>query len=537
MQIRRALLWSVTLVALAGTGGCSGDESDSSRAELRIAIEEDPPTLDPGLAGDPVSGNVIVNLMDPLVRLNAELEPEPALAESWEVSAGGTTVTFRLRDDGRWTNGDPVTAADFEYAWKRILDPRFAAASASQLYGILGAAKYNGCKWGCEQLRDQVGVNALDAHTFQVKLVGPQPWFVAQVAHTPFLPVHRATVERFGRKWTEPENIVTNGPYRLTGWTHDESLTLTKWDEWRGADAVQIERFAGRIIEDATTAVTALEAGEIDACLGQACIPPDDIERLQDGDAYVQSPGLVTRYLGLNLETVPDLNQRRALAFALDRTSLVENVTKAGEEPATSFTPKGIPGFDAIVQDFLPKEADVEAARRYLERAPSPKRALSVVYYTSDPGGEKTAVAVQAMWKQIGLRIKLRGLGLQEYLDLLGPPLDGSVDVFVLGWVADFGDDITFLSIFTCTSGDNPNGYCDAGYDRLIERAHSTPNDADRHRLYAQAEAMLTGPDGALPIIPSYWATFPTMRRPGVEGWRPNLLGRYDFTKVSIADE
>ena len=537
MQIPRALVWSVTLVALAGTGGCSGDESDDSRAELRIAIGSEPLSLDPGLLTDLLSGNVVLNLMDPLVRLDNDLEPVPALAESWEVTDGGTTITFRLRDDGRWTNGDPVTAGDFEYAWKRILDPKLAAGYAYQLYGIVGAAGYNACETDCDRLRNGVGVRARDAHTLEVRLTGPQPWFLGQVATPSFLAVHRATVERFGRRWTEHENIVTNGPYRLTGWKHDESITLTKWDRWRDADAVEIEQVSGRIIKDATTALAAFEADEIDACLADACVPPDDIERLQESDAYVVAPGLATRYLGLNLKTVPDLNQRRALAFALDRTSLVEDVMKAGEEPATSFTPKGMPGFDVIAQTFLPREADVVAARRYLERAASPKRRLSLVYFTSDPAGQKNAVAVQAMWSEIGIETTLRGIEDQQFVALLGPPLDASIDVFALGWYGDFGDDFNFLEAFTCGSGNNPNGYCDAAYDRLVERARATPDDEDRHKLYAQAEAMLTGPNGALPIIPTYWATLPTMRRPGIEGWRPNRLGQYDFTKVSIADE
>jgi oligopeptide transport system substrate-binding protein len=269
----------------------------------------------------------------------------------------------------------------------------------------------------------------------------------------------------------------------------------------------------------------------------QACIPPDDIERLQDGDAYVRSPGLVTRFLGLNLKTVPDLNQRRALAFALDRTSLVENVTKAGEQPATSLTPEGVPGFDAIAQDFLPKVAEIEAARRYLDRASSPKRALSLYYSSTDPGARQTAVAVQAMWKQIGLRVELHGQEANHFYELVGPPTDPSIDVFVWGTLADYGDDIAFLEIFACGAGYNPNGYCDARYDRLIARARETPDNADRYQLYAQAEAMLTGANGVLPIIPTYWASLPTLRDPAVEGWQPNLLGRHDFTKVSVAHE
>ena len=138
MQIRHALAVSVALSALAVTGGCSGDDSDRSSAELRIAVSEEPLSLDPALVDDPFGGNLVVNLMDPLVRMNDDLEPEAALAEGWETSDGGTTVTFRLRDDGRWTNGDRVTAADFEYAWKRVLDPELAAATPPSSTGSSG---------------------------------------------------------------------------------------------------------------------------------------------------------------------------------------------------------------------------------------------------------------------------------------------------------------------------------------------------------------------------------------------------------------
>jgi oligopeptide transport system substrate-binding protein len=537
MRGLRAIGLAGAVVALAV--GCGGDDEASSgdKNVLRIAVGSEPPSLDPGLLTDVVSANIVLNLMDPLVRLDENLEPEAALAESWEVDEAGTTVTYRLRDDGAWTNGDPVTAADFEYAWKRILDPELGADYAYQFYGIVGATDYNSCEQDCEPLRDKVGVKALDERTLEVKLTSPQPWFIAQSAHASFLPVHRATVEEHGARWTEPRNIVTNGPFRLTSWKHNASMTLAKWADWRGADEVALERVAARIINDPTTALAAFEAGEIDACLDNACLPIDDIERLQEGDAYVQAPGLATSYFGFNLKSVPDVNQRRALAFALDRTSLVENVTKAGEEPATSFTPKGMPGFDVIAQDFLPTTADLETARQYLAQASSPKRKLNYVYTSDDPVGEDLAVAVQAMWKELGIDLSLRGMDFQSFLELLGPPINSSVDVYAIGWVGDYVDDINFLELFTCESGNNPTGFCDEKYDGLIDQARETPDDAERHQIYAQAEAMLTGPEGALPIVPSHWATFPTLRKPGIEGWKANLLDQFDFTKVTMPEE
>jgi oligopeptide transport system substrate-binding protein len=526
-------------VTVAFVGGCGGDAEDSSAKTevLRVAIGSEPPTLDPGLITDVVSSNIALNIMDPLVRLNDDLDPEGMLAERWGVSADGTTVTFHLRDDGKWTNGDPVTAADFEYAWKRILNPKLAAGYAYQLYGIVGAEDYNSCEVGCDALRDEVGVRALDERTLEVKLTSPQPWFVAQAAHSSFLPVHRATVEKFGDKWTEPANIVTNGPFRLTAWKHDVSITLTKWAEWRSADSVSLERIEGRIIKDATTGLAAFEAGEIDACMETSCLPSEDIGRLQETDAYVESPGLATQFLGVNIKTVPDVNQRRALSFAIDRTSIVENVTQAGEVPATSFTPKGMPGFETITQDFLQPTADLGAARQHLARAANPKRTLNLLFISDDPVAKDLAVTVQAMWKEIGIRTNVRGMEFQAFLETLGPPLDPSVDVFALGWVGDYVDDINFLELWTCKSGNNFTGYCDAEYDRLIERARSTPDDAARQEIYAAAEAMLTGSEGALPMIPTHWGTFPTMRKPGIRGWEPNLLDQYDFTRVTRGGE
>ena len=221
-------------------------------------------------------------------------------------------------------------------------------------------------------------MKALNERTLEVRRTSPQGRLVGQAANGPLQPMHRPTVERIGRRRTEPANIVTNGPYRRTGQTHDESTTMTNSKQRPGADAAKVEPFAERIIRNATTALIALEAGHIDACTVQTCIPPDDIERLRDSNADLPEPGLVTQIPGPNLKNVPDLNQRRAQAFALDRKSLGENGTKADEEPANSLTPKEMPGIDAIEQHLPPKEAEREATRRYRERATAPKRTLNL---------------------------------------------------------------------------------------------------------------------------------------------------------------
>src|SRR4029079_7343423 len=286
MRLRTPLVLAAAAVAAVAlvAAGCGGGSESQPAADggkkaasqvLKMAWGAEPPSLDPGLATDTTSSNVLLNIMDPLVRVGDASEPVPALAESWDVD--GKTVTFHLRADGRWTNGDPVTAHDFEYSWQRTLDPKLAADYAYQLYGIVGAEEYNNAKPAqAAALRDKVGVKALDDRTLQVTLTSAQPWFVQQAAHHSFLPVHQQTVETHGAKWTEPGNIVTNGPFELAGWQHDASLTLMKNTDWRNADKVALDRIEGRIIVDGTTRVQAFEAGEVDLLDGGG-LPPADM--------------------------------------------------------------------------------------------------------------------------------------------------------------------------------------------------------------------------------------------------------------------
>ena len=532
-------LVGLLLVSLfaAGCGGESGAGGNGERGALRINLGAEPPSLDPHLLTDTISANILLNISDPLVRLDDDLEPQPALAERWDVSGDGKTVTFHLRDDGTWTNGDRVTARDFEYAWKRILDPKLAAGYAYQLFGVAGAAEYNSCKKACQAVREKVGVRAVDHRTLEVRLTSQQPWFLKQVAHTAFLAVPRATVERHGRKWTEPQNIVTNGPFRLTAWKHDESLTLEKWDGWRAADTVELERVEARMINDATTALQAFEAGELDACLEDSCIPAAEVERLAEGDEYVKVPGLAVQYYGVNVKKVPDVNVRRALARALDRRSIVENVTRAGEVPATSFTPEGMPGFDVIKQDYLPESADLAGARDLLANASNRPQSLNIFYPGDGPNQKDLAIATQAMWKELGIDVNLKGMEWAQFLEFLGPPPSSELDLYLIGWVGDFVDDINFLELWTCGNGNNFTNYCDSSYDELIASAKQTPDNEERFELYAEAESLLTGPDGAFPIIPIHWPAFITLRKTNVEGWEPNLLDQYDLTKVRITED
>jgi ABC-type oligopeptide transport system substrate-binding subunit len=546
MRLRIPLLLvaaAVVAVAMVAAGCGGGGESEgapggggkkAASQVLKMAWGAEPPSLDPGLATDTTSSNVLLNVMDPLVRLGPDLQPVPALAESWDVD--GKVVTFHLRDDGRWTNGDPVTAHDFEYSWKRTLDPKLAADYAYQLYGIVGAEDYNNAKPAeAAALRDKVGVKALDDRTLRVTLTSAQPWFTQQVAHHSFLAVHQPTVDRYGAKWTEPQNIVTNGPFKLASWKHDASITLVKNPDWRGADDVALERVEGRIIVDGTTRVQAFEAGEVDALDGGG-LPPADMPRLKQLSEYEKYPALGTYYYGFNLKNIPDVNQRRAMAFAIDRQSIIDNVAQADQIPATGMVPKGMPGFATIKQDFLPPRADLNKAKAFMAKAEDPKRKITL-FYNDAPGHKEIAVAVQAMWKELGIDTTIKSQEFAQFLEFLGPPPNTAVDMYRLGWIADYGDPMNFLELWTSKSGNNNSNFANPAYDRLIEQARNTPDDEARYELYRQAEAMLTGPQGELPIAPIYWYTYTNLERGSVKDtFQINPLDQFDLSKVVVKE-
>ena len=543
--MRKRWLWPAALVTslLLVAAGCGGDDEEAGDTGAPAAAEQvitvnwgtEPPSLDPGLASDTTSANILLNIMDPLVKLNDDLEAEPNAAESWDVSEDGTTYTFTLRDDLMWTNGDPVTAADFEFAWKRTVSPELGADYAYQFFGIEGAADYNGCEENCAAVADEVGVRAVDDRTLEVTLTSPQPWFLQQLAHHSFLAVHRPTVEQFGDNWTEAANIVTNGPFQLARWEHDSRIDLVKWDEWRDADSVTLTRVNGRMISEGTTAVQAFEAGEIDAHIGG--LPPAEMPRLKTLPEYQQYPSLGTYYYGFNVETVPDVNQRRAMALAIDRRTIIDNVAQADQLPANGYTPEGMPGFDTInpASEWLPENGDIERAKELMSQVQNPKTDIAL-FHNDAPGHKEIAVAVQSMWKELGLDVTIRAQEWAQYLEFIGPPPSNDVDVYRLGWIGDFVDAINFLEMWTCDSGNNSTNFCDEEYDNLVEevRTGNLEDDA-RYERYAELEQMLFGPEGAIPLIPIYWYTFVNLERENIQDtFNENLLSQIDLTQVEV---
>jgi len=535
---------SVVLLSLAAVlfvVGCGGGDDGGNGGGGAAATDQTLKwglgaefNLDPGLATDTTSAKLVLNIFDPLVKLDDELNAVPSMAESWDVK--GPSVVYHLRSGAKWSNGDPVTAKDYEYAWKRALSPELGSDYSYQLYGIKGGVEYNECEKNCDKLKNAVAVKATDDQTLEVTLTSTQPWFIQQSAHSVFLPVHQATVEKFGERWTRPENIVTNGPFKVEAAQPSASITLVKDTGWRDADTVKLERVEGKIIVDGTTAVQSFEAGEVDVLDEQ--LPAAETPRLKETPEYELYPGLGTTYYGFNVkENIKDIHQRRAMSLAVDRQSIIDNITQANEKPASSFTPDGMPGKEEIAPEaspWTPPSGDIDKAKAEMAQAKNAKKKITI-YSNEGAPNKEVAEALQSMWKQIGIDSSIKILEWQQFLEFLGPPPPKAVDIYRLGWVGDFVDDINFLELWTCDSGNNNTGFCDKSYDDLVAKAKNTPDNGARYAIYKQLEDKLTGQDGALPFIPLWYITYPNLERETVkETFNINLLDQVDLTKVEI---
>jgi oligopeptide transport system substrate-binding protein len=539
---KRSIMWAglvgLLAVIVVGTSvAATGKLGRTGKAGvLRMSIGAEPPSLDAGLATDTTSSSILFNIMDPLIRLGPgpALKAEPGAAKSWTVR--GAVVTLNLDPRVRWQNGAPTTAADYVWSWLRTISPQLGADYAYQFFGIKGAEAYNSCdptKADCNALRAAVGIKAVGRYRLVITLTSPQPWFVQQLSHTSFLPVYKPIVDKFGNKFTEAANFIGNGPYKLTSWKHDASLTLAKWPKWRLANTVKVTQVQMQIITDGATAANAFDAGNID--VNTTGTLPQDIPKYKKNGALQIDPALGTYYYGFNVKNISDVNQRRAMAFAIDRSAIIKYITQTGQLPAKGFTPRGIAGGPTIDKNsFMPAIHQTAKAKAFMAKVAHPKSDVHL-YINNSPGHIKIATAIQAFWKQIGVNASIKVMEWKQYLQFLGPPPNADVDVYRLGWIYDFPDAYNGLVLWTCDSGNNNTNWCNKRYDALIDQATKTPDFDKRTALYQQAETILTGPNGDLPIMPIYWYTFTELiNKKKVKGFLTQPTSQYDFTQVTV---
>ena len=538
-------MWVGLALALALTiagSAFAASHASSKSTTVTISIGAEPPSLDPGLATDTTSATIIANINDPIIRLSQTPALTPlhtGLAQNWKVK--GSTVTLYLRHNDHWTNGKPVTAQDVVGSWLRTISPELAADYAYQFYGIVGAQAYNSCdpsKADCNALRAKVGISAPNKWTVVIHLVSPQPWFIQQLSHTSFIPTYLPAIAKYGNKWTEAANIVTDGPFKLASWKHNASLTLVKNPKWRNASSIHVNRINIPIIVDAGTALNAYKAGKLQ--IDTSGFNPTDIPSLKKLPDWHVFPNLGTYYYGFNVKTITDVNERKALAAAIDRHAIVKYIGQLGQIPAQTFTPQGIANWQLINKSkWLPINGDDTAsglaiAKSYMAKAKNPVMNINL-YVNNSAGHVQIAQAIQANWQKLGVSVNIKVLEWKQYLQFLGPPPDSSVGAYRLGWLADYPEDYDFLSLWTCKSGNNNTNWCNPQYDSLINQAVHTPNTEARVSLYQKAEALLTGKNGDMPIAPIYFYVGAYLEKTNVKGFYANPLGTDFFDGISVS--
>lgn len=473
----------------------------------------EPPTLDPSLATDTTSVDVIEQLFLGLTDFDDEtMEVIPELATSWEVSEDGLVWAFHMRKDVYWTDGRPVTAHDIEYGVKRTCDPATASDYAYVLYIIKGAKEVN---IGEITDLDHIGVQAIDDYTIQFALNQPAGYFPAIAGMWIARPVPRWTVEKYGVKWTEPENIVTNGPYLLTKWAHEDELIMEKNPNYFDADKVQIEKVHCTMVVEVSTAMAMYEDGMLDSVE----VPLDDIDRLKADPVLSKelfiAPRLCTYYYGFN-NTKPPMDNplvRKAFSAAIDRQSLIDYITKGNQIPATTFACPGIFGH-VSPEEGVGIGYDPEAARKYLADAGYPKGKglpeVTLMFNTSE-SHRKIAQAIQQMWKEVlGVEVNLTNQEWKVYIKTL---TEDAPQIFRLGWCADYPDANNWVyEVFHSTDGTNDIKWHNAEFDRVTEEAARESDPAKRLELYKRAEQILCEEEAAM--APIYFYTFVRMTKP-----------------------
>jgi len=493
-------------------------------------------SLDPHLTTGVPEYNVISALLEGLIREDAEtLEPVPGVAERWTISEDGRVYRFYLRENARWSNGDPVTADDFVYSFRRMLSPRLGAAYAYMLHGIKNARAYNA---GDLEDVDAVGVRAEDARTLVVTLEKPAPYFLRMLNHHSFYPVHPPTVEAHGgahdrtNRWARPEHYVGNGPFTLTSWRLNQSLRVEKNPQYWNADAVRLNGMVFYPVEDQQAEERMFRSGGLHKTDG---VPLARVERYRrtNDPAFVSHPYLTTYYYLINTTREPfnDARVRRALALALNREAVTERVLRAGEAPALWFTPRGTAGFEPSQA----LEEDVAEARRLLAEAGFPEGRgfprFTLLYNTRE-SHRLIAQVVQQMWREtLGIECELVN---QEWQVYMVSRRNLEFDIARAGWAGDYADPHNFLDLHLGTSGNNHTGWSDPEYDDLIHRASGLQDTAERFALYDQAEAILLRD---MPLIPLYWYTRTYLMHPSVRGLTPNPLARRDYTAIWLEGE
>ncbi len=525
---KQLLLSTILSLSLAQTAlGATVDPADklADAQTFSFWLLDSIVTLDPQLIETVDDSDVARQLFEGLYTEGPKGELIAAGATEVAVSDDKLTYTFKLRPESKWSNGDPVTANDYVYAWRRLVDP--ATASAYSWYMELMQVENATAVIAGEKPAAELGVKAIDDLTLEVKLITPLPYFTKMLVHASVLPVHKATIDAFGAQWTEPGKLVGNGAYTLTEHKPGEKAVVTRNPLYWNNAATVIETGTFLTVNDENIAFTRYEAGELD----MVDIPSGMYPELKASrpDEASSAPRACTYYYLMNIdpekgvEALKNVNVRKALSYAIDRNVITDKILESGQIPAYTLTPAAMAGFTVPAVDYagMTQEARVEEAKKLLSEAgytPENPLKLTLNYNTSE-GHKSIAVAVQQFYKAVGVELTLNNMEWQVHSDIMH---DRTYEMARSAWCGDYNEASTFLDLFTSSSGFNDVGWVNADYDKLMADSKTM---ADPQPNYTKAEELLAAD---MPIIPIYHYTSSRMLKTDVRGYpSQNVFGNW----------
>jgi len=502
---------------------------------LHIANGEEPRELDPQLSTGSPEHNIHIALSEGLTQKHPKtLEIQPALAESWRIENGGKRYVFKLREDARWSNGDPITAHDIRWSWQRSLLPNLASEWAYMKYFIVNAEAFNR-----GEINDfnEVGIEVVSDYELAVELIYPTDFFLQLLDHPSYFPVPKAAILAHGSmdqavsQWTRPENWVGNGPFKLTKWQINQEIAVEKNPNYWNAENVKLNGIRFYPINDQQAEVRAFRAGQVHLTYSpQMAIEKVDYYKKNHPEVLRVTPTYSSYFYEFNVTRAPFDNKlvRQAFAMAVDRKTLVERVTKAGERPSYSLVPPDPEG-------YTPKTLfayDPRKARELLAQAGYPNGegfpSVELLYNTQD-NHRKVALAVQQMLAQnLGVTVTLQN---QEWKVYLNSKKNLEHQIVRAGWIADYLDPSNFFEILGSQSGNNDTGWKNDAYDTLMQELKSTNDPDQRKALFDQANEILAD---EMPVLPIYLYADLNLVAEEVKGWHNNVMHFHPYNDVYL---
>ena len=495
--------------------------------------DTDPSTLDHHLTSTVAEGHLMRDLYESLVVQDANAEITPGVAESWEISDDGLVYTFKLRENAMWSNGDPVKASDFVFAYQRIQNPETAAPYANILYPIKNAEAINTQGMALEEL----GAVAIDDNTLEITLEQPTPYFLELLTHQTGLPLHQASVEEHGDQYTRAGNMVTNGAYMLERFTPNDMIVMRKNPHFHDAANVAIDVVNYIPFEDRATCLRRFEAAEVLSC---SDIPLEQMSYMRDNlaDSLRIVPYLGTYYLPVKTtkDELSDPRVRQAISMVIDREFLAEEIWQGAMVPTYSFVPEGIGNYTEPAKlpyaddDLLDRE---DAARELLEEAGIAEGQLTVrLLYNTSENNRNTMTAIADMLNNIGINASPEEMEGATYFNFLRS--DGDFDIARAGWIGDYSDPQNFLFLHESQNlGFNYSRWSNADYDELMRQAAAETDLDARAQILKQAETLLLE---EVPVIPILYYTANSLVSPKLQGWEDNVMNVHGTRWMSISE-